>query len=89
MIFSVSNDGIQWSLDFAVDSVTIAVIDLVQNITISSQEVPLAIEAIAIVAKARLLGSSSATSADHSEPRGNNGDERRSILQCGGSRVGH
>ena len=42
MIFSVSNDGIQWTLDFARDSVTIAVIDLVQNITISSQEKPLA-----------------------------------------------
>ena len=42
MIFSVSNDEIQWTLDFAPDSVTIAVIDLVQNITISSQEIPLA-----------------------------------------------
>ena len=42
MIFSVSNDGIQWSLDFGPDSVTIAVIDLDQNITISSQEIPLA-----------------------------------------------
>ena len=42
MIFSVSNDGIQWTLDFGPDSVTIAVIDLVQNITISSQKIPLA-----------------------------------------------
>ena len=41
MIFSVSNDGIQWTLDLGPDSVTIAVIDLVQKITISSQEVPL------------------------------------------------
>ena len=40
MIFSVSSDGIQWTLDFAADSVTIAVIDVVQNITISSQEIP-------------------------------------------------
>ena len=40
MIFSVSNDGIQWCLDFAPDSVTIAVNDLVQYITISSQEIP-------------------------------------------------
>ena len=39
MIFSVSNDGIQWTLDFGPDSVTVAVIDLVQNITISSQEI--------------------------------------------------
>ena len=42
MIFSVSNDGIQWTLDFGPDSVTIAVNDLDQNITISSQELPLA-----------------------------------------------
>ena len=42
MIFSVSNDGIQWTLDFGSDSVTTAVNDLVQNITISSQELSLA-----------------------------------------------
>ena len=42
MVFSVSNDGIQWTLDFGPDSVTIAVNDLDQNITISSQEIPLA-----------------------------------------------
>ena len=40
MIFSVSSDGIQWTLDFGPDSVTIAVNDLDQNITISSQEIP-------------------------------------------------
>ena len=31
MIFSVSNDGIQWTLDFAPDCVTIEVIDLVRK----------------------------------------------------------
>ena len=41
MIFSVSSDGIQWILDFGPDSVTITVNDLDQNITISSQEIPL------------------------------------------------
>ena len=41
MIFSVSRDGIQWTLDFGPDSVTIAVNVLDQNITISSQEIPL------------------------------------------------
>ena len=40
MIFSVSSDGIQWTLDFGPDSVTIAVNDLDQNITISSQKIP-------------------------------------------------
>ena len=42
MIFSVSNDGIQWTLDFGPDFVTTAVNDLDKNITISSQEIPLA-----------------------------------------------
>ena len=42
MIFSVSNDGIQWTLDFGPDSVTIAINDLDQKSTIRSQEIPLA-----------------------------------------------
>ena len=42
MTFSVSGDGIQWILDFGPDSVTIAVNDLDQNITITSHEIPLA-----------------------------------------------
>ena len=42
MIFSVSNDGSQWTLDFGSDFVTIAVNDLDQNVTISSQKIPLA-----------------------------------------------
>ena len=42
MIFSVSSDGIQWTLDFGPDSVTIAVNDLDQKLTISSREIPLA-----------------------------------------------
>ena len=42
MIFSVSSDAIQWTLDFGPDSVTIARNDLDQNKTIGSQEIPLA-----------------------------------------------
>ena len=42
MIFSVSNDGIQWTLDFGPDSVKIAKNDLDLNLTIISQEIPLA-----------------------------------------------
>ena len=41
-IFVVSNDGIEWSLDFGPDSVTLTVKDLVQELTKSSQEIPLA-----------------------------------------------
>ena len=42
MIFSASNDAIQWTLNFGPDSVTNAVNNLHQNLTISSQEKPLA-----------------------------------------------
>ena len=42
MFFSVSSDRIHWTLDFGPDSVTITVNDLVQIVTISSQEIPLA-----------------------------------------------
>ena len=41
MIFSVSDYGIQWTLNFGPDSVTISENDLAQTITISSQEKPL------------------------------------------------
>ena len=44
MIFSVSKDGIEWSLDFGRDSVTLTV-DLLQEKTIGSQEIPFAVGA--------------------------------------------
>ena len=55
MIFSVSNDGIQWTLDFGPHSVTLAVNDLDQNITISSQEIPLAAWQLLLSQKKELL----------------------------------
>ena len=45
--------------------------------------------AIALVSKTRLFEQSSTASSNYSQPTGNNGDERRSTLQCGGSRLGH
>ena len=42
MIFSVSNDSFEWSVDFGPDSVTLTVKTLVQEMTICSQEIPLA-----------------------------------------------
>ena len=91
MIFSISNDGIQWTLVFGPDSVTIAVNNLDQNLTISSQEIPLAAWQLLLSQRQDFLDNHlpSATSANHSEPWGNNGDERRSTLQCGGSRLVH
>ena len=42
MIFSASNDGIEWSLDFGPDSVTLTVNNLVPEMTMNSQGNPLA-----------------------------------------------
>ena len=42
MIFSVSNDGIEWSLNFEPDSATLTVEDLVREMTRKSQEFPVA-----------------------------------------------
>ena len=42
MIFSITNDGIDWSLDFVLDSVNRSVKFIVQGMTIFSQEIPLA-----------------------------------------------
>ena len=40
MIFSVSNDRIEWSFQSGLDSGNVIVKDLVQEMTISSQEIP-------------------------------------------------
>ena len=42
MIFSVPNDGIEWSLDCGPASVTLAEKDIVEEMTICSQKLPLA-----------------------------------------------
>ena len=42
MIFSVFNNGTQWTLDFGPDSVVLSVKDLDENLKISSLEIPLA-----------------------------------------------
>ena len=42
MIFSVSNNGTHWSLDFGPDSVVLSVKHLDENLTISSLEISLA-----------------------------------------------
>ena len=41
MVLSVSNEGFQWSPDFGPNSVTLTKKDLVQGISMSSQEIPL------------------------------------------------
>ena len=42
MIFSIPTDGIEFCLEFGPDSVTLTVKDLVHEMTLSSQELPLA-----------------------------------------------
>ena len=53
MIFSVSSDGIQWTLDFGPVSVTIALSELDQNLTIQVTRSTPSCVAIAVISKAR------------------------------------
>ena len=55
MIFLVSNDGIEWSLDFGPDLVTLTVKDLVQKVATSSQEIPLAAWSLLLSQKQQFL----------------------------------
>ena len=55
MIFSVFNDGTEWSLVFGPDSVTLNVRDLVQEMTIRSQEIPLAAWSLLLSQKQQFL----------------------------------
>ena len=88
MILSVSNDGIQWTLDFGPDSVTFTIKDLDQkNNNQLTKNTPGCL-AFADVSKTRLFEQSSSANSNYSQPGGNNGDETRSTLQCGGSRIG-
>ena len=57
MIFSVSNDGIEWFLDFGPDSVTLTVKDRVQEMTISSREVPMAAWSLLLSQRQEILNS--------------------------------
>ena len=57
MIFSVSIDGIEWSFDFGPDSVTLTVIDLVHDMTISSQEILLAAWSLLLFQRQQFLNS--------------------------------
>ena len=54
-MFSVFNDGIEWSLDFGSDSVTLTVKDLVQEMTKSSQGIPLAAWSLLLSQKQQFL----------------------------------
>ena len=55
MIFSVSNDVVEWSLDFGRESVTLTVKDLVQERTMSTQEILLAAWSLLLSPRQQLL----------------------------------
>ena len=55
MIFSVSNNGAQWTLDFGPGSVDLRVKDLDENLTISSLELPLAAWSLLLSQRQELL----------------------------------
>ena len=53
--FTVSNNGIQWTLDFGSESVVLSVKDLDENITISSLEFPLAASSLLLSQRQEFL----------------------------------
>ena len=55
MVFSVSNDGIEWCLEFGPDSVARTVKDLVQEMTKSSQEISLAARSLLLSQRQEFL----------------------------------
>ena len=56
MIFSVvSKNGIEWSLDFGPDSVTLTIKDLVQEKIVSSKEVPVEASSLFLSQKQDIL----------------------------------
>ena len=55
MIFSVSKNGIECSLDFGPDSVTLTVKDLIQEMTISFPESPLAAQSLLLSQRQQIL----------------------------------
>ena len=71
MIFSVSNDVIEWILDFGPDSVTIAVNDLDQNLTNSSQEISLAAWQLLLSQRQDFFEQISSASSNYSQPTRN------------------
>ena len=90
MIFSVSNDEIQWTLDLGLDSANIAVSDLDQKITISSQEIHLAAWHLLLSQRQDFLNNHLARVPITPIQEGTMETmEMRNSLQCGGSRLGH
>ena len=55
LTFLVSNDGIEWSFYFGPDSVTLTVKDLVQEMTLSSEEIPLAAWSLLLTQRQQFL----------------------------------
>ena len=80
MIFSVSNDGIEWSLNFEPRSVPLTVKDLLHEMKESSQEIPLEAWRFLLSQRQDFL---------NNHPTMDYGDERRSALNCRCTRYGH
>ena len=70
MIFSVSNDAFEWSLDFEPDSVTLTIKDLVHELTVAFPRNSSGSLELVVVSKTRLFEYSSSASSNYSQPGG-------------------
>ena len=87
MIFSVSYDGIEWSLEFGPDSVTLTVKDLAQEMPITSEETPLAAWSLLLSQRQRFLDNHSARVPVTPNQQGTH-DVRDEVLSSVGAQEG-
>ena len=91
MIFSVSNEGIQWILDSRFWFRLCYYCSKWYRPKLNNQltrNTPSSL-ALAVVSKTKLFEQSSSASSNYFQPTRNIWNERRSTLHCGGSRLGH
>ena len=86
MIFLVSNDGIEWSLDFGPDSVTVTVKNIVHERKISSQEILLAAWSLLLSQRQQFLNNHLARVAITPNQQGTN-EMRDEVLSSVGIHV--
>ena len=89
MIFSVSNDGIEWSLDFGPDSMNLTKKDLVQERTKCSQEIPLAAWSLLLSQKQQFLNNHLARVPVTPNQQGTHGMRDEFFSKCRCTRYGH
>ena len=86
MIFAVSSDCFEWSLDFGSDSIMLNLIDLKQKLTISSQETPL-VACSLLVFQRQNISNNHLASSIYFQPSKDYEDEDELLARVGGDKA--